>query len=254
MIERLPERVRTPRVARAITSPGAILLAGAAASAAIVGGLALPVAAVVGAAAWAARVAAAVERTPKDKRIDPGRLDEPWRSFIEDARDAQRRFARSVSQSRPGPLRERLEELARRIDDGVDECWRIACQGDSLEQAFNDLDIDAVQSELIGVIEERRRRDDQSLERTQAALEAQVQSARRLRKVAGDARSRLRLLNAQLDEAVARAVELSVRAGDADQLSPLTEDVETLVGELESLRQALEETSGTPGTAAAGSS
>jgi hypothetical protein len=252
MIELLPERMRTPRVARAITSPSGILLAGAAASAAIVGGLALPAAAVAGLAAWAVRVAASVERTPRDQRIDPGRLAEPWRSFSEDARDAQRRFERSVNQSRPGPLRERLQDLARRIDDGVNECWRIACQGDSLERAFYELDIDAVQSELIGVIEDRRRRDDESLQRTQAALEAQVQSARRIKQVAADARSRLRLLNAQLDEAVARAVELSVRAADADQLSPLTEDVETLVSELESLRQALEETSGTSGTAASG--
>ena len=38
MLERLPERARTPAMARAITSPGTILLAGAGASAAILAG------------------------------------------------------------------------------------------------------------------------------------------------------------------------------------------------------------------------
>ena len=57
-----------------------------------------------------------------------------------------------------------------------------------------------------------------------------------------DAGTRLRVLNAQMDEAVARAVELSVTAADGSDLSPLSADVESLVGELESLRLALEET------------
>ncbi|MBA2624450.1 MAG: hypothetical protein H0U89_02410, partial [Acidimicrobiia bacterium] len=49
MLERLPDRVLTPRVARALTSPSGILLAGAGASAAILGGLPLLAAAGVGA-------------------------------------------------------------------------------------------------------------------------------------------------------------------------------------------------------------
>ena len=72
--------------------------------------------------------------------------------------------------------------------------------------------------------------------------------------MAQDASDRLRVLNAQLDEAVARAVELSVQADDVSDISPLTDDVESLVGELESLRQGLEETQGTPGAEAAAAS
>ena len=59
------------------------------------------------------------------------------------------------------------------------------------------------------------------------------------------------MLNAQLDEAVARAVELSVNTTDVSALGPLSQDVESLVGELETLRQALDETRGTPGTSSA---
>ncbi|MDP9388721.1 MAG: hypothetical protein M3Q48_12610, partial [Actinomycetota bacterium] len=84
----------------------------------------------------------------------------------------------------------------------------------------------------------------ESLERAARAVRSQLDSAQRIERVARDARTRLRVLNAQLDEAVARAIELSLTAGDSAELRPVTEDVDTLVEELESLRLALEETSG----------
>ena len=89
---------------------------------------------------------------------------------------------------------------------------------------------------------------------TMEALEAQVASARRLGVVAQDARDRLSLLDARLDEAVARAVELSLRAEDVAELGGLGGDVEDLVGEMESLRVALDEAgaAGRGGTAQAG--
>ena len=62
---------------------------------------------------------------------------------------------------------------------------------------------------------------------------------------ASDARDRLRLLNAQLDEAVARAIELSVQARRRGRrCSRCSPDVENVVGELEALRQGLEEVGG----------
>ena len=54
-----------------------------------------------------------------------------------------------------------------------------------------------------------------------------------------DARDRLRLLDARFDELVARAVEVSVGSGDTNLLG---NDVDELVGELEALRIALDET------------
>jgi type IV secretory pathway TrbD component len=121
LLERLPDRAKTPRVARAMTSPSGILLAGAGASAAIIGGLPLLAAAGVGLAAWAARVALAVPRRAKEDRIDPGALAEPWRSFVREAQDAARRYRRAVAATAPGPLRERLADIGTRIDTGVVE-------------------------------------------------------------------------------------------------------------------------------------
>jgi hypothetical protein len=68
--------------------------------------------------------------------------------------------------------------------------------------------------------------------------------------VAQQARDQLRLLDARLDEAVTRAVELSLQTGDDADLTGLGSDVDNLVLDMEALRAALEETSGnpTPGT------
>lgn len=254
MIAKLPDRIRTRSVAEAVVSPSAILLAGAGTAIGIATGLG-PLALLLGAAGWAARVAFAVPRKPADERVDPFRVNEPWRRFVMDAQQAQRKFDGVVARARSGPIRERLEAIGRRIGDGVEEAWRIAQQGNTLDEALRSLDEREIHAELVEVHEEQRRaRGNEaakaSLARTRAAIESQLASAQRLRLVAEDAHNRLRLLNAQLDEAVARSLEISLQAGDVNQLGPLTEDVEGVVGELEALRQALEETSGTAGTSA----
>ena len=56
-----------------------------------------------------------------------------------------------------------------------------------------------------------------------------------------DTADRLRLLDARLDEAVTRAIELSVRADGPEELRGLGDDIDTLVGDMESLRQGLDE-------------
>jgi DNA-binding FrmR family transcriptional regulator len=170
---------------------------------------------------------------------------EPWRHFVRDALQARARFERTVARTRPGPLRDRLAGLGRRLDDGVTECWRIACQGDALDSALDQLDAGAIEAELADVQARRQGAPADargSLERAEQAIRAQLSSVQRIDRVSADARNRLLVLNAQLDEAVARAVELSLRAGDTSELSPLSDDVDSLVSELESLRQALEET------------
>ncbi|MEY2424584.1 MAG: hypothetical protein QOI61_156 [Actinomycetota bacterium] len=247
VLERLPERVRTPAVARAITSPSALLLAGAGMSAAILGGLPIAAAAVAGGLAYVARVAFAVPRGRAGDRINPSQVGEPWRRFVVDAQQAQARFDRTVRQCQDGPIKERLGMIGRRIADGVNECWRIARQGDVLQGALVALERDEIEAGLARVTEELAHASGNrktSLTRTRDALRAQAQSYDRLSSVWHDTRDRLEVLNAQLDEAVARAVELSVHTGDINALAPLTADVESLVDELESLRLGLEEAGG----------
>src|SRR5262249_6362712 len=89
-----------------------------------------------------------------------------------------------------------------------------------------------------------------ALTQTMESLQSQLMSAQRIQSVGADTRDRLRLLNAQLDEAVAQAVELSVQGSDLEALQPLTSNVDNVVGELEALRKGLEELGrGTTGSA-----
>lgn len=226
-------------------SPSAFLVAGAAAAATIVlGPLGLaPVAAVAG---WAVRVGLAVPRRARGTRIDPFTVGEPWRRFVQDAQHAKNRFDDVARSTKPGPLQDRLQTIGARIDDGVTECWRIAQRGHNLQDGLRRLDIQQVERDAAELAAERARLSPgdaaaEGIDRAQQAVEAQRASYQRLHSVWQDAQTRLRVLNAQLDEAVARAVELSLHPSDVGALNPLGTDVEHLVTELESLRQAMEE-------------
>ena len=238
------DRFLTPGVARTMMSPGAILLAGAGASIAIATGLPLVVAPVVGAAAWAARVLAAVPRNEPTRRIDPFELPEPWRGAVVEALKAQVRFTQAVEATEPGPIRTRLESIGDRIDDGIGEVHRIARRGVQLSSARAAVDADDAAKQLAAIEPEAREPGSagSKLERTAEALRAQIATARRLEALVADARAQLQVLDARLDESVARAIELSVQVDDADALGAVGADVDGLVDEMEALRQALEET------------
>jgi len=242
MLERLPERARTPAVARAVMAPSAILLAGAGTAAAILAGVPLVAAAAVGALAWAGKVALAVPRKDRRPDMNPATVKEPWRSLVRQAVKAEERFKETVRSTRPGPLKDRLSEVSAQVSVAVDASWKIAQRGDSLDAAVRELNADAIASELAAREAELRQSPGRpEREATVAALRRQLESALRVADVARDALDRLRRLNAQLNEAVARAVELSLGPADVGALQPLGADVDGVVAELESLRQALEE-------------
>jgi hypothetical protein len=80
------------------------------------------------------------------------------------------------------------------------------------------------------------------------ALRGQAESYRRIAGTAVDARNRLEILEARLDETVARAVELSLQTVGAADLGGLHADVHAVVDEMEALRRGLEETAGQTAT------
>lgn len=230
---------------RAIVSPSGILLGVAGASAVMLAGGGIPAAVVAGLLLWGGRVAYAFSRRPRRERIDPFTLGEPWRQLVGRAQSAARRFDDAVRQTAAGPLRERLTEVGGRVHAAVQEAWEIAKRGHALDKAVSALRIEDVRRQLAEA-ERGSATAAGSSEREAVvrSLRNQLQSAERLAGVADDARDRLRRLNAELDESVARAVELSLSGVDVAALQPLGSDVEGLVLELESLRQALEETEG----------
>jgi hypothetical protein len=250
-IDKFPEHWKSRKTADAITAPSAIVLAGAGAAAAILGGLPILAIAGIGALAWAARVATLLPRKKGKVRIDPMTIADPWRSFVRDALDAQRRYRRAVETTQTGPLQNRLIEIGERIDSGVEECYRIARRGDALVDAINNLDVVGARKDLEAAKRAAKATPGEAQDATVESLEAQVAAADRLIDVARDAQDRVRLLNARLDEAVARAVELSLRAEDVGELGGLGSDVDQLVEEMESLRVALDDVGGTAQAAGA---
>jgi hypothetical protein len=250
VIERLPDRMKTPVVARAITSPSAFLVAGAGMSLAVIAGVPLALAAIVGLACWGARVALAVPRKPKQPRVDLSGLVAPWHDYVQDAMLAQAHFEQALREIKPGPLHDRLAEVGTRIGDGVRECTKVARRGQDLDMAMMTIDVRRIQAEIAECQTEQQKATtagqpvSPTLQQTMTSLQAQLASAQRVQSVGADARERLRLLNAQLDEAVAQIVELSVKGGDLADTQPLTANVESVVGELEALRQGLDAVGG----------
>ena len=243
------DRFLTPPVANAMLSPSGILLAGAGAAVAIATGLPLVAAPVLAVGAWGARVLAAVPKNRPTERIDPFAVPEPWRHFVVEALKAQVRYRQTVDAAEAGPVRDRLASIGDRIDDGVQESWRIARRGAHLVEARRSIDDEAARRDLARI--ERDAGETwaagSAVERTAEALRSQVATADRLDATIDDARARLQLLDARLDESVARAAELSVQVGSVDELGGFGADVDGLVQEMEALRQALEETGATSG-------
>jgi len=233
----------TPPVVKAMVSPSGIVLAGVGAAVGVVAGGGIAGAIVLAGLFWGGRVGYAVARRPRPERIDPFTLGEPWRQLVNKAQWTARRFEDAVAKTKAGPLRDRLHEMGARVHDGVNEAWAIGKRGHALDDAVDVLNIPSIRQQLSAA--EAKAADPGGGPDQQAimtSLRNQLDSAERLRGVAEDAKTRLQRLNTELDESVARAVELSLAGAEAGTIQPLGTDVENVVTELEALRQALEET------------
>lgn len=232
------DRFFTRRTAEAIMAPSSIIAAGAGTAVGVLAGLPVVAVGALGAAAYAGWVLTRMPRNPRaaDATIDPRRLRDPWRGYVRDALEAEQRFEAAVAATHDGPLRDRLTDMAERVAEAVHEAWRIANRGQQLEVALGQLEpVEQLERRLAAA------RDHEEVARS---LRAQIDTYRRIEATAFDARERLRLLDARLDETVARAIEVGLRAGDPVEVGVLDDDVESLVTEMEALRRGLDETAG----------
>ena len=253
------DRFWSPPVARAVTAPSSILLAGGAAAVGIVATapLSLPLGViaglVAGGLAYGGRVLAAVPRnTSGTAGIDPFAVQEPWRRFVTDALAARRRFDEAVRAMDAGPLRDRLTEIGDRLDDGLQETWRVARRGHTLSGARSRVDAGALEAELAEAEAQQAANPDPRAAQVAEAVRSQLASTQRMQGVIEDAVTTLRLLDARLDESVTRAIELSTGTGPAAHASAVGGDVEGIVSEMETLRLALDEAGTASGGPAAG--
>ena len=122
-----------------------------------------------------------------------------------------------------------LSTIEGRIEDGVAEAWRVACSGDAIVTARERIDVEGARHDLAEV---EGSSGSDAMDRTAQSLRAQLSSARRMEQTITEARDRLRLTNARLDEAVARAIELSVAGHTVDDVQGLGDDVEAIAHEM----------------------
>jgi hypothetical protein len=232
--------------------PTAILAAGAGAAVGILIGQGIIGAVTLAVLAWVVAVAVPVGRRHAARRgpgvIDPFSLREPWRQAVQEALQAQSRFRQATTGVAAGPLRDRLTSIGAQLERGVLEAGQVARRGQQLQDVRRQIDTAAILSQL-----ERIEADaaqgwaaGSGLERTADALRSQLATAERLDGVLEETRIRLGLLDARLDEAVARSLELSVRSGDVAELGGVDTDVGEVIEEMEALRLALDETDGGP--------
>lgn len=241
------DRFFSPPVARAVTSPSAILALGAGAAAGILltigtAGVAGPILGGLlgGALGYGTRVAVAIPRGSTSPKVDPFGVDEPWRHAVMDAIRARGRYTEAVRTFQTGPLQDALHETGDRLDEAVQECWNVAKQGQLLSEARKRIDDREIQWSLEQAAAQIPPGTAASPTQAQtiASLNAQLASAKRMDQLIGNTYDELQLINARLDEAVTQAIELSVtnRGGD---LAPVSENVAGIVDSLTSLREAM---------------
>jgi hypothetical protein len=235
---RLRDRFYTATTAKAILS-WRIAAGVAVAIALAVADLPVVIAVAGGVAVYAALVAAAMPRSAPRPRIDPFSLGDPWRRFVQGAQRVDATLRRTVAGVEPGPLRDRLADIAARLDHAIAETWAIAKRGDEIDDAVRRLDPTALRSRRATL---QAKADQQASDDLVAALESvdrQIATADRLRELSSRTADRLRVNEARLDELVARASEVAVGSSDTDVYAS---EVDDLVVELEGLRLAVEET------------
>lgn len=252
MAPSLRDRFFTRPVARAITSPSGILAAGAGTA---LGVLAFgnPIGAIVGGVLfYAARVGLAIPRGPKEDRVDPFALDEPWRRLVQGVVAAEAQYREAVGRTPRGPIRERLEALEDELHHGVRECWQTAYAGHALSEARRRIDAAAVQRELDEL--HRAGYSNEVTQRTEEAIRSQLDTAARMDSTITATRDQLRLLAERLDDTVTRAIELSASSSGAAVTSNIDDvgvELTAIGNEMEALRQGLDIARGAGGAAGA---
>jgi hypothetical protein len=186
--------------------------------------------------------------------IDPFAVSEPWRQYVRQAMASRQRFDQAVAGWPPGPMHDRLVLLQPRLDRAAGEVWAVAQQGAALDGTVRGVptgaarpSIDQLSAELRRVQVERQQQVPESdrqvaLARSEEAVAAQLRAARRSEAVRGEVLDRLRLLTAQLDEAVTQLLALGLErpAGDGS-VEQVAGSVDALVEELGALQQGLRE-------------
>jgi hypothetical protein len=234
------DRFWTPTTARAILS-WRILLGAVVGVVAGFLGLPIPLAVLLGVVVYAAAVGVAMPKSTRPAEVDPFTLSEPWRRFVQNGQRSRRQFRATVASTPPGPLHDRLADIAARLDAGLQDGWLVAKRGDEIDAAVRGLDPTRLRAQLTTLQAQAGAEPSENLTAAIDSVQSQLATADRLKALSASTADKLRLNGARLDELCARATEVSVGSRDTDTFAS---DVDDLVLELEGLHQALQELPG----------
>ena len=178
-------------------------------------------------------------RSERRTSLDPFSVGEPWRQYVQSATRSGIKLHQTIEGADAGPLKDRMDSIASRLDQGLDETWKIARRGDQIDETIRRLDPTALRSKLATLHERFAASSTPDIQAAVTSVENQLESVRRLELESKKTSDRLRLTQTRLDELVSRAAEVAIGAGDTDAYE---HDVDDLVIELEALRQAVDET------------
>jgi hypothetical protein len=165
--------------------------------------------------------------------VDPALAPRRFAPAVADSLAARQRYRELVDGLRPGPVRDRLAGLASQLDAGVLAVWDTVQRAAEVERILATLDPERVTDEYK---QAKRSGGDSEL---LAAREARFGSVQRLLNALDDTDEQLRLLEARLGGAVARAAEVALAAGaGADALDA---ELAAVVADLGALRAGLDE-------------
>jgi hypothetical protein len=220
------------------TEPWGLLLGATAGGLAWATGTPSLLAAGIGAAVWATKVAVAAVDRRRPAAITGGRrLPVDARSeeaaLLDRGREAAAAFADLAGSLRAGPLAERTAAMEPPVREALASLERLAGQASSAGGALTRLDDRRLAAEAERLRGERARASGDAggyFDRALASVQAQRQIVQRLRAARADVLVRMESSVAELEGLVARLIELSTLAtgpaAEADQLEQLSDELE----------------------------
>lgn len=169
-----------------------------------------------------------------------------WRPAVELALDHRRRFHELRAVLPDGPIKERVDGFAERVDAGVLAVWDLVQRGVVAQRVLDTIDagdaarqLKAARRELAGAQERGHETDE--LGRRVEALAARHAAAQRMWNEVEDLDARLGAVDARLGAVVAHSAELAAGSALDESLGLAVADLDAAVESLSATRAALAE-------------
>jgi hypothetical protein len=175
-------------------------------------------------------------RAPTDPlaHVQPAAVPPRYGPAVADALATRRRWHDVVDSLRDGPTKQRMAEIGERVDAGVLAVWETANRAADVERVAHGLEAEKVTADY-----KAAKRDPGADPALLDALRIRFESTQRLLNATDGLDEQLRLIDARLGAAVARAAEVALVASP-DAADALGAELDAVVGELGALRDTLQ--------------